>query len=189
MRGIKNCLCRAIVLLKWHHLSSWPVALKVENVANVCTAPAIDGLVVVTHHAEVAVPGGKLPYPGVLDAVGVLILVNVQVLPLRAVTVSNGGCLLQQAQPFEEQVVKVEGVKALQLGGIATGKSSDEALVMRDRAILHLLCGETVVLGTADGSKDQTWLRFACCGKVILLEKPLDHPRLVIGVIDGETLR
>jgi hypothetical protein len=88
-----------------------------------------------------------------------------------------------------EVSVKVEGVEALQLGGIATGKASDEALVMRDRAILHLLGGKAIVLSTADGAKDQARLRLARCGEVILFQEPLDHACLIIGVIDGETLR
>ena len=97
MCRIKDCLRRAIVLFERHYFGGWPVALKVEDVANVCTAPAIDGLIVVTHHTEVAVLGGELTDPVVLNAVGVLILIDVQVLPLRAVAVGNGGGLLQQA--------------------------------------------------------------------------------------------
>ena len=133
--------------------------------------------------------GRKFADPGVLDAVGVLVLVNVQVLPLRSIAIGHGGCLLQQAQPFEEQVIKVDGVEALQLGGIATRKSGDEALVMGDRTILHLVSVEAVILGAANCAKDQARLRLARGGEVALFEEPLDHPRLIVGVVDGEALR
>ena len=132
--------------------------------------------------------GGEFTDPVVLNAVGVLILIDVQELPLRSVAISDGGCLLQKAQPLEEEVVEVERIEALQLGGIATGKASDKALVMGDRTVLHLLGGETVVLGAADGAKDKARLRLAGCGQVVLFQESLDHARLVIGVIDGESL-
>ena len=132
---------------------------------------------------------GELPHPGVLDAVRVLVLIDMEVLPLRSIAVCNSGCLLQKAQPLEEEVVEVEGVEALQLGCVAPRKPSDEALVMRDRAVFHLLGGKAVVLSAADGAKDQTWFRLARCRKVVLFQEPLDHARLVIGVVDGEALR
>ena len=39
VRGVKNGLCGAIVLLKGDHLCLRPVALKVQDVADVCTTP------------------------------------------------------------------------------------------------------------------------------------------------------
>ena len=189
MRRIKNGLGRAIVLLERDNLSGRPVALKVEDVADVCAAPAIDGLVVVTHHAEIAVFGGEFAYPGVLDAVGVLVLINVQVLPLRSVAIRNGGRLLQKAQPLEEQVIKVEGFKSLELSGVTPRKSSDEALVVRDRAILHLICAEAIVLRAANRAKNEARLRLPRRWQVVLFQEPLDHARLIVGVVDGEALR
>ena len=189
MRRIKNCLRGAIVLLERHYLGGWPVPLKIQDVANICATPAVDRLVVITYHAEIAVFRSELPHPVVLDAVRVLVLINVQVLPLGAIAICNGRRLLQQAQPFEEQIIEVECVEALQLGGIATSKASDEALVMRDRAILHLLGGEAIVLRAADSTEDQARLRLARCGEVILFQEPLDDARLIVGVVDGEPLR
>ena len=59
---------------------------------------------------------------------------------------------------------------------------------MGDRAVFHLLGGETVVLGAADGAKDQARLCLAGCGQVVLFQESLNHARLVISVIDVESL-
>ena len=60
---------------------------------------------------------------------------------------------------------------------------------MRDRAILHLVGGEAIVLRSTDSAKDQARFRLPRRRKVVLFEEPLDHARLVVGVVDGEALR
>ena len=92
---IQDRLRRAVVLLERDHLRLRPVTLKVQNVANICTAPGVDGLIVISNHAEIAVPCGELANPGVLNAVRVLILIHVQVLPLGAIPLSDRRCLLK----------------------------------------------------------------------------------------------
>ena len=61
--------------------------------------------------------------------------------------------------------------------------------MMRDGLVLHLIRGEAVVLRTADCAQDQSRLRGACCGEVILLEEPLDDACLIICVIDRKLSR
>ena len=61
--------------------------------------------------------------------------------------------------------------------------------MMRDRLVLHLIGSEAVVLRTADRAQNQTRLRGARCGEVILLEEPFDHAYLIICVIDRKLSR
>ena len=134
-------------------------------------------------------PRGELADPCVLNAVRILILIYMQVLPLCSISLSDCWSLLQQSQPFNQKIIKVEGFKSLELRGVSSREPSNEPLMMRDGLVLHLIRGEAVVLRTADCAQDQTRLRGACCGEIILLEEPFDHARLIICVIDCKLSR
>jgi hypothetical protein len=61
MRGVEDELGRAIVALELHDRRVRPVALEVEDVAQVGATPRIDRLVVVADHREVAaLPGERV---------------------------------------------------------------------------------------------------------------------------------
>ncbi len=79
--GIEDELGGAVVLLELDHRGIGVVGLEVEDVAQVRAAPAVDGLIVVAHHREVAVLLREQLDPQVLGPVGVLVLVDVEVLP------------------------------------------------------------------------------------------------------------
>ena len=79
--GVEDELGRAVVLLELDHGGVRPVALEVEDVAQVGATPRVDRLVVVADHAQVAVAGGEGADPQVLRAVGVLVFVDVEVAP------------------------------------------------------------------------------------------------------------
>ena len=109
--GIEDQLRRAVVLLELDDRGVRPVALEVEDVAQVRAAPRIDRLVVVADHAQVAVAGGQRPDPQVLRPVGVLVLVDVEVAPALLVLGQDVGRLLEQPDGLEQEVVEVERVR------------------------------------------------------------------------------
>ena len=71
---------RAVVVLQADDLGVGPVALEVQNVRHFGAPPAIDRLVVVAHDAQVAMPGGQGLDDAILAAVGVLVLVDQEVI-------------------------------------------------------------------------------------------------------------
>ena len=89
-----------------------PVALEIEDVAEVGAAPRVDRLVVVTDDGQVAVARREGAHPQVLGAVRVLVLVDVEVAPAILVLGEDLGRLLEQADALEEQVVEVERADA-----------------------------------------------------------------------------
>ena len=72
----QDVLGGAVILLQPDGLGLTEIALEIQNIADVRPAPAIDRLVLVAHHAHVAVHLGEQPHQLVLTAVGVLILVH-----------------------------------------------------------------------------------------------------------------
>ena len=81
---------------------------------DVGAAPAIDRLVLVAHHADVAVLLGEQAHQFVLAAVGVLILVDHDVAQAAVLGFARGVVVLQQADGFQQQVVEIEGVGVAQ---------------------------------------------------------------------------
>ena len=110
MGGVEDELGGAVVLLELDDGRIGPVALEVEDVADVRPAPAVDRLVVVAHDAEVPVLRRERLDPQVLRPVGVLVLVDVEVAPALLVLGEDVGRLLEEADGLEQEVVEVERV-------------------------------------------------------------------------------
>jgi 4-diphosphocytidyl-2C-methyl-D-erythritol kinase len=91
------------------------VLLELEDVLDVGAAPAVDGLVFIADHADVAVRAGEQLHQLVLRAVGVLVLVDQQVFVAAVVAFAHLGRRLEQAHGFEQQIVEVERVGLRQL--------------------------------------------------------------------------
>jgi len=105
----------SVVLLQADDLRFWKILLKLQNVAEVGAAPGIDRLVLVAYRAEVVPRAREQPHQFILRPVRVLVFrrpgrtgtcgCNIRAPPLR----------LQQAQPFQQQVVEVERIRLAQL--------------------------------------------------------------------------
>ena len=74
--GVHNGLGGTVVPFQTKHLSPREILLEIEDVLDLGTAKAIDGLGIVPHHADIPVAGGQLFEDDVLGHVGILILVH-----------------------------------------------------------------------------------------------------------------
>jgi hypothetical protein len=157
------------------------VLLEIQDVLDVGAAPGIDGLVVVAHHHDAPV-GGEPLHDLVLDAVGVLVLVDEHVSEALAPGLFPLRKTAEEVQHVQEQVVEVHGVGGLQ--GLA--------VVLEDlgRVLGDGIEGGGEVLGTlvlvlagADDAAEHV-RRGGLDGK----ERAGlgDHLPLVVVVVDGE---
>ena len=105
----ENDLRGAVVLLEADGAGVGELLLEIENVLDVRAAPAVDGLVFVADHADVAVRTEQL-HQLVLRAVGVLVLVDQQVTVLAVVALAYLGRGFEQTYGFEQKIVKIERV-------------------------------------------------------------------------------
>ena len=76
------------------------IFLELENVANVGAAPGVDGLILVTHGADVMPRAREHSHELVLRAVGVLVFINQDVLETLVVIFANAGSRFQQPHGF-----------------------------------------------------------------------------------------
>ena len=187
VRGIEDDLGRAVVLFEFHDRRIRPVALEVENVPDIRAAPAVDRLVVVPDDRQVVVTGGEGLDPEVLRPVRVLVLVDVEVAPTFLVLLEGRRRFLEEPERLEEEVVEVEGIRALERVPIFTRQPRD--LDQRARGDPHrrnLGRVHHVVLGAADRTENGLWTCFALGLHALLAQDLLHELVLVVRVVDQE---
>ena len=90
------------------------VPLEIQDVVEVRPPPAIDGLVVVPHHAEIAVPAAEKIDDLVLRLVRVLILVHQNIAPESLVILQHVGAVPEQVDRQHQEVVEVHRLARLE---------------------------------------------------------------------------
>src|SRR5690242_7930663 len=111
---IEDLRRRPIVHLEPNHGRVRETLVEVDDVADVSAAPSVDGLIVITDHADVAVLSAKELDQLVLRAIRVLILVDEDVLKSAAIALELVRMLLEHANGKYQQVVEVNGIRRLE---------------------------------------------------------------------------
>ena len=91
-----------------HDVRVWIVLLEIEDVADVRTAKAIDRLIVVADHRDVAVLRGEEVHEHVLGPVRVLVLVDQHVAEPVAPLLERLGVGAVELDELHDQVVEIE---------------------------------------------------------------------------------
>jgi len=154
VRRVEDALGRAVVPLELHHLGRRIVALEVEDVAHLGAAPGVDGLVVVADDREVLLPAGEVAQQDVLRAVGVLVLVDEDV--LEAVLRALEGLVGHLEEPYgeQQQVVEVERVVVAEQALVARPDHRGDARELAVRGRGQVCRPAHLVLGPRDGRGD-----------------------------------
>ena len=127
---IQNCLRGAVVLLEQDGFCVFEVLLEAQDVAIIRAAPAVDALVFVTDHIEVAVFLCQQAQNGVLCQVGVLEFVHQDVFKLVPIRVAHHRMSFENLVGIDQHVIKVHGVVF------------DQSLLILDVKPPHLLIAE-----------------------------------------------
>ena len=175
----------AVVLLELDHLGRRKVLLKVQDVGDVGTAPAVDRLVVVAHDHQVAVLGGEQVGDLVLHVVGVLVLVDADVAEALLVLLQHVGVVAQKLQRTHQQVVEVHGVGGAQALLELQVHAGGLFLLRAAGARQHLLGPDHGVFGRRDLGADHV------DGVLLLLDGErlhdvAHHAARIVVVVDGE---
>ena len=184
--GVEDELGRAVVALELDDRGLGPVALEVEDVAQVGAAPRVDRLVVVADDREVAALARERLDPQVLRPVRVLVFVDVEVVPAILVAGEDVGRLLEQAHGLEQQVVEVERAGRLEPLLVAGREARDRPLAVVRRVLGEERRIEHLVLRPADGPEHDARPELAGQRHVLLAQDLLHQRLLVVGVVDHE---
>ena len=184
--GVQDVGGGTIVLLQPDGLCPGVALFKVEDVLNGSPAEAVDALVIVAHHADVALRAGEQAHQTELRHTGVLILVHQQVFVFGLVEVPHVRVLCQQLHGLVDEVVEVEGTGLLQplfVGGVDAGRQCP--LGVLGGVGKGLFRADQLVLPAAhpvDGALDGEELVI----HIQVLVHRLHHPLGVVGVVDGK---
>ena len=188
--GVEDVGVRAVVLLEADHVAHPELALEVAHVADLGAAEAVDALVVVAdaehRRAALAALVGEELQPAVLQAVGVLELVDQDVAEAALVVAAQRFIALEQLVAAQQQLRKIHNRLALALRLILLVKLHAQAGVVvpgldRMRAVTGFLLAVDEVLEFARGE----FLVVDVQG----LQQALDRCELVGRVEDLEQLR
>ena len=175
----------AVVLLERHDVRVGVVALEVEDVADVGAAPGVDALVVVAHRHHVALRLGQGPDQAVLGVVGVLVLVDQDVLEAGLPAVADGLVALQELRRDHQEVVEVHRPVVAEGCGVAPVDARQDLVVERSRQRRHLLGALEQGLRVGDPGLHRA--RGHALGVDLLLHQAAaDQPQLVVAVVDRE---
>ena len=186
--GLQDVAGGAVVLLQADDPGVLVLTLEGEDIFNGGTPEAVDGLVVVTHHADILPAPSQQPGQQVLEVVGVLVLVDEDVAEFPLVVLPHVGVLLEEPDRVEDDIVKVQRPRRPELFLIGQVDVGDllQAEITLGLALLHKFRSQKhLVLGSGDIAQDRAG-REGLIVHIQLLQALLDDPDRVVGVVDGE---
>ena len=192
--GVDYGAGRTVVLLQLEHLRRGIVVAEREYVFDLRAAERVDALGVVAHHAHPRMKLREAADDDVLRIVGVLVLVDQDVLEQLLIAGQHVGAVAQQEIGLQQQVVEIH--RAVLLGAAAVG-----VVYLAETGHLHLTVlgrigrvggvrrgGDEAVFGERDARKHLVGL-ILVVGEVHLLADGLYEVLAVRGLVDGEALR
>ena len=183
--GFEDVLRRAVILLESNHSRVRIIALEIENVPNVRATPAIDRLILVTHHANVLVPLRKQPHQLILSAIGVLILIDHQEFVAPRVLTPQILVVLQQADGFQQKIVEIEGIGLPEAILITLVHHGQPRRFRIFRRTVHILRRLLVALGVGNPGAHGPVLHELFVEPDVA-EDLLDQRHLIVVVVDVE---
>ena len=184
--GVQDVGGGAVVLLQTDGLGARVELFKVQDVLDGGTTEAVDALVVVAHHADVALRAGEQAHQTELRHAGVLILVHQQVAVFVLVELAHVRVLGQQLHGLVNEIIEVESTgffQTLLVGRIDAGGQgtfcvlggAGKGLLRADQLVLP---AAHLVDGCFDGQEFVIHIQ--------VLVNGLHHALRVIGIVDGE---
>src|SRR5258708_23943634 len=149
-RDLQNGAGRAIVLFEHDDLEIGKVVLEVQNVANIGAAPGINRLVFVADNAQITAFFGQELDDFVLDDVGVLKLVDHNVLEAALVKSKHFRNFAEQVDRYTQEIVEIQGMIALQQFVVALVDARNRFLPLTIGAASKRFAVEQLALGVRD---------------------------------------
>ena len=184
--GIEDVGRGAIVLLQTDDLGIGEIAVELLDVLDLRPAPAVDRLIVVTHHHQALATLGEKAQPGVLHGVGVLELVDQDMAEAALVMLQQAGIVAPQVEGAQQQFGEVNdaGTRASGLVGFIDAAHGGEEQVA---AGLDALRADALVLLPVDEPL-RLLGRPALFVEAQFTDHPLDQALLIVGVENLEVL-
>ena len=184
-RRLQDGMAGAIIAFQTNDVSIFKIAFKMEDVGHLCAAPAIDGLVIISHTANIAMVSQQHTQPQVLCRVGVLILIHQNMFKLFLPQCGNLFIALEQSDDMQNEVAKVaavHGKEPLLIGAIELKSFAIEAMMI---LLIQLTGCAGVIFPLVNGGGDKAFGDFFSV-QTEILHDVFDESQLVIVIKDDE---
>ena len=179
----------SVILFQLDHRGVWKILFKVQDVADIRTAPAVDRLIVIAHHAQVLALLREQPHKHILRIIGILILIYMDITDFSLICFQHRRMQGQKLQRFNNQVVKIQRVGAFQLFFIGVIDFIHHLAAVIARTLCKpVLRAKQFVLRIGYLALDFA-RRQELFIDVLPLEDFLDGAHLIIVIIDGKRAR
>ena len=146
VRGVEDGRGAAIIFLELDHRRIREEGLELIDVRDVRAAPAIDGLVIITHDADVVRRRHQRPQHPHLERVGVLELVHHHKTILRLRRLTHLGMVFEKDHCIQQQVIEIHRVQGAHLIRVKLEQRAEQRL----HGVAEALALDLGVLGLAD---------------------------------------
>ncbi len=176
----------AVVALQADDFRAGKVVLEAQDVVHLRAAPAVDGLVVIAHHAHIAAAPRQQLQPEILHRVGVLIFVHQHVFEALAILGEDLRLCAQDGEHLQQQIAEIRRVQRAQPLLILAIERTPLAVGVGMRfAIGHLFGAKAAVLPVVDKAGERA-RRPALLVDVLRFDQLLHQAQLVVSIQDGE---
>ena len=111
---IQNIGRGAVILLQLNYRGIRVILFEIQDVMNICATPAVNGLIVIAHHAQVAALRRQQLHQLILGKVGILILVHHHIAETAAIAVQHRRMIRKQGQRLHQQIIEIQRILCLQ---------------------------------------------------------------------------
>ena len=105
--SLEDGLGRTVIFLQQNNFCFRIILLKIQDILHISTTPTVDRLVSIPYYADILETRSQEFNELILSMVGILILINMNVLELLLVISQNIGILIKETQSQHNQVIKV----------------------------------------------------------------------------------
>ena len=103
-----------VILLQLDHFCPWKSFLKAQDIPDIRPAELVNGLVVVSHYAEILIFSRQQAHQLKLGVIGVLILVHHDIAEPLLVILPHFSAAFQKLHRLHDQIIKIQGIVFLQ---------------------------------------------------------------------------
>lgn len=140
----------AVIFFQFDDGGIWKKTFEFQDIADLGPAPAVDGLVVVPHYADIVFRPHQMAQQAHLEAVGILEFIHGDIAEALLPRFPDVPVLLQQFVRQNQQVVKIHGILRLKfplVGGGDVGRQVVFNGVKAQTAVFHPAHGGKHILG------------------------------------------
>ena len=107
---IKDILRRSVILLQLNDCRIRINLFKIKNIADIGASEFVNGLVIVTHNTQVTASRCQQSNQLELRSVGILILIDHDVLKTVLIVLQNIRAALEKLHSLDDEIIKIKGV-------------------------------------------------------------------------------